>query len=463
MDKTKTTTAIQSTSPLWSSLDKDSAIKVWASDLDRVIKNPKDLAVAGQAVVIEAHEEEIAGELIQLVAVETGMSLHVVPAVNVIKNFPKWFDALPRNQPAMVYLQAGHWQGEKFGELNPDAPTSTFDSEKCQEFIECLCELIRTKISSRQVILVTTVKSFSQLNVSLREADMFDRRIQLPKLSDEAVYGVFAEELGHEVLGTSITTQIHKVACLLQDCYPDTRRRKLMQKAMRRLAWRERRTLEYVDLVKFACYGTGEVDAILHDEKERRRNAIHEAGHVVVGHLTSRDKTPAAYCSIIPRDDIGGIVVRAYESHERRSNDLSYRDALHKIKTLLAGRAAEYLLLGADEISIEGASSDLASATELAGSMFGLWGLSDDNSTAEASAKNLSTVINEATASEHAYVESMARQFLQKMYLETIEILEANGDYFQAVIEELMDKNFLMQEEVAEIYARTNNKPRRAA
>jgi len=457
MEKIMTKKVDQPTFSLWGSLSRESAFKVWCSDLERAVEESKNWGLVGQAVVIEANDEEIVSQLIQHVASGAGMQLHVVPANNIVKGFPKWFDGLSRSQPAMVYLSAGHWQGEKFAELNPDAPPSTYDQEKCHEFIANLHQLMRTKLSSRPIVLVTTVKNFEQLNVSLREADMFDRRIQLPKMPDEAVYGVFSEEVGRDRLGSSITTQVSKVACLLRDCYPDTRRRRLMQKAMQRLAWREQRTLEYADLVRFACYGTGEVDAILHEEKDRRRNAIHEAGHIVVGHLTSRDKTPAAYCSIVPRDEMGGIVVPAYESHERKSNDLSYRDALHKIKTLLAGRAAEYLLLGPDEMSAEGAGSDLAKATELASSMFGLWGLSDDNSTAETSATNLATVINEPSASELLHVEEMVRKFLEKMYMETIEILNINSGYFHAVIDELVEKNFLVQEELIEIYERKNH------
>lgn len=463
MGQTSINTAHKPTKTLWSALANDSAIKIWMADLERVVAQGKDWGLAGQAVVIEADDEEVVKELIQHVAEAAGIKLHQFAANGVLEEFPDWFDGLAAPEPSMVYLSAGGWQGAKFAELNPDAPPSTHDQDKCNEFIVALKEVIKTKLSLLPVVLVTTVKSFEQLNISLREAGMFDRRIQMPKLSDEAVFGVFAEELGIENLDQSITSQMNKVACLLRDCYPDSRRRKLMQKAIQRLAWREGRTLKYADLVKVACYGTGEVDIVFHDEVNSRRNAIHEAGHAVIGHVCSRHKTPASYCSIMPRDDMHGVVVPAYESHERKSDDLSYKDIVYKIKVALAGRAAEHLLMGIDEVGASGASSDMEKATQLASSMFGLWGLSDDNTSIESAGKNLATVIGDGTPSEVAHVEGMVRGFLQKLYVETMDTLKANSTYLDAVINALAAQHFLMQEDLQAIYEQSTNQARRAA
>ena len=463
MGQTDIYTTQKPTATLWNALANDSAIKVWMSDLGRVNAQRKDWNLAGQAVVIEADDEEVVKELVQHVAEAAGIHLHTFTANGVLEEFPDWCDGLTAPEPSMAYMSAGGWQGAKFAELNPDAPPSTYDQDKCNEFIVALKDAIQTKVSLLPVVLVTTVKRFEQLNISLREAGMFDRRIQMPKLSDEAVFGVFAEELGVENLDESITGQMSKVACLLRDCYPDSRRRRLMQKSLQRLSWRESRQLKYADLVKISCYGTGEVDIVFHDEVNSRRNAIHEAGHAVIGHVCSRNKTPASYCSIIPRDDMHGVVVPAYESHERKSNDLSYKDTVYNIKVALAGRAAEHLLLGVDEIGASGASSDMEKATQIAGSMFGLWGLSDDNSSIESAGKNLATVIGDATPSELAHVENMVRSFLQKMYIETMDTLKANSTYLCGIVDALSAQHFLMQEDLQAIYEQSTNQSRSAA
>lgn len=86
------------------------------------------------------------------------------------------------------------------------------------------------------------------------------------------------------------------------------------------------------------------------------RVCIHEAGHVVAGHLLGLP--PATSARVTPR---GGEVLRAHLPH---MTDRTVRDVMCAV---LAGRAAESLFFG--DISSgggEGIGSDLAQATELA-------------------------------------------------------------------------------------------------
>lgn len=86
------------------------------------------------------------------------------------------------------------------------------------------------------------------------------------------------------------------------------------------------------------------------------RVAVHEAGHIVAGHLLNLP--PATSARVTPR---GGEVLRAHLPH---MTDRTARDLMCAV---LAGRAAEALVFG--NISSgggEGIGSDLAQATELA-------------------------------------------------------------------------------------------------
>lgn len=86
------------------------------------------------------------------------------------------------------------------------------------------------------------------------------------------------------------------------------------------------------------------------------RVCIHEAGHIVAGHMLNLP--PATSARVTPR---GGEVLRAHLPH---MTDQTVRDV---ICAVLAGRAAEALVFG--DISSgggEGMGSDLAQATELA-------------------------------------------------------------------------------------------------
>mgnify|MGYP000567707493 CR=1 FL=1 len=114
MGQTSINTTHKPTKTLWSALANDSAIKVWMADLGRVVAQGKDWGLAGQAVVIEADDEEVVKELIQHVAEAAGIQLHQFAANGVLEEFPDWCDGLAAPEPSMVYLSAGSWQGAKF-------------------------------------------------------------------------------------------------------------------------------------------------------------------------------------------------------------------------------------------------------------------------------------------------------------------------------------------------------------
>jgi len=147
-----------------------------------------------------------------------------------------------------------------------------------------------------------------------------------------------------------------------------------------------------------------------------------------------------------------GLVVPAYEGYERNSEDLTMTDLKHKVQVLLAGRAAEHLLLGPKEVSAHGSSSDLKQATKLASSIFGVYGLSDDYTSDAASGHNLAVVINDASPSEALHVEGLVRRFLQNLFLENLKVLELHRKYLDSLVTVLVDRKVLLQKDVLELY-----------
>jgi cell division protease FtsH len=94
------------------------------------------------------------------------------------------------------------------------------------------------------------------------------------------------------------------------------------------------------------------------EPEERRRSAHHEAGHAIIGMLTS-DADPVRKVSIIPRHRAGG---HALGPRDRRcSHDRPY--LLGNLKVALGGRVAEEHVL--DDITT-GAQNDIKQATSLA-------------------------------------------------------------------------------------------------
>lgn len=450
------TTQFRGTQGVWTSIAPDAAIKIWASDLSRLVRESSsidDWFISGQGVMIEATEAADVRDLMHHLAGEAQMQLHVLDANSVVQNFPQWFEALEPNAPALVFLGEGGWQGGKFAEKHPNAPHFPFDEDQCRQFRADLASLMAEKLPGKPVVLVTAVASVDQMDVSLRHADVFGRRIQMPQIPDEALASAFIEEVGYDICGLTILNQARKVACLLRNEYPDRRRRQLMQKAMKRLAWREQRLLAFDDMVRFASYGTCDADSTVQDDRQKYRTAVHEAGHAVVSHLTSRHQTAPEYCSIVPRDEISGIVVSAFDGHERNSDDPTWVDMNYQVRVRLAGRAAEHLLLGAEEVSAKGASSDLEIATDMVGAMFGRWGLSDDHSSDSLAGSNLAVVLGDPSISESAYLEEKVRKFLQKKFEETLAILRQHRLYLESLVQALIKRKVLLQEDLLAVHA----------
>jgi len=102
---------------------------------------------------------------------------------------------------------------------------------------------------------------------------------------------------------------------------------------------------------------------------DRERTAYHEAGHAIVGMLTS-GADPVRKVSIIPRGMALGVTFSAPDADR-----FSYEEQhlIAKIKVALGGRVAEQLVYG--DITT-GAESDIQQLTQIARQMVGRWGMS---------------------------------------------------------------------------------------
>ena len=106
------------------------------------------------------------------------------------------------------------------------------------------------------------------------------------------------------------------------------------------------------------------------DEKDKKRVAIHESGHVLAA-LLLKHADPIEKVSIIPRGQALGMTEQL-PLKDIKNFPQDY--LLDKIGVMLGGRAAERTLLG--DLS-SGAANDLKEATSLATHMVSQWGMSE--------------------------------------------------------------------------------------
>ncbi len=176
----------------------------------------------------------------------------------------------------------------------------------------------------------------------------------------------------------------------------------------------------------------------------RRLTAYHEAGHAVVVCL-SPVADPIHKATILPRRGALGLVMQLPED-DRVSITRAQLQA--RLDILMAGRAAEELIFGDDNIT-SGAMSDIEVATQTATNMVVAWGMSP--------------VIGmrkiEATGVGYGeLVDSEVRRLINEAYERAKAKLSQNAECLEAVAQALLDKETLDGEEIRRIVAQTATK-----
>ena len=107
-------------------------------------------------------------------------------------------------------------------------------------------------------------------------------------------------------------------------------------------------------------------------DKQKESTAYHEAGHAIVGYLVP-EHDPVHKVTIIPRGRALGVTFFLPEGDQV---SISQKQLESKLSTLYAGRLAEDLIYGEENIST-GSSHDIKVATNIARNMVTQWGFSD--------------------------------------------------------------------------------------
>jgi cell division protease FtsH len=220
-----------------------------------------------------------------------------------------------------------------------------------------------TRSPMANILIVASTNRAADLDPALLRPGRFDRTIgfTLPARSDRMeIAQYYLDRKNHADAVTAM------LIADLSAGYTPVRIEKLLDEALI-VALREGRTEMIVPDVLSAQLITevGVAQDMGYHPDERRRIAIHEAGHALTAVLTRRDVKVA---SILRRSSALGLVAHG-DAEERFLKTPT--DAKDLICVALAGRAAEQLEYG--EAS-SGISSDLAAATTIASQLVGQLG-----------------------------------------------------------------------------------------
>ena len=123
------------------------------------------------------------------------------------------------------------------------------------------------------------------------------------------------------------------------------------------------------------------------------------------------------------------------------------------MRVTLAGRVAEHLVLGAENVGCYGARNDLEKATNMTGSMFALYGISPNMEDSDAAAQNLIVLSEdrEPTALDIQRIDQMVNIFLEKQYHWVYEQLQNHRPFFEAIVEKLLQNPILVKDDLIQI------------
>ena len=228
----------------------------------------------------------------------------------------------------------------------------------------------------------------------------------------------------------------------------------LVNEAALLAARRNKKTIfmsELEDSIERVMAGPERKSKVMSD-KEKRLTAYHEGGHTLVGMLLP-NADPVHKVTIIPRGRAGGYTLmlpKEDRSYATRS------ELLDKLKTLLAGRVAEEVVL--KEIST-GAQNDIQRATQMARSMIMEYGMSKHlGPIAFGDSSDHQVFLGRDFNNQRNYSEEVAsdidrevRKLITTSYEECRILLSDNIDKLHDIAAALMDKETLDAEELEEI------------
>ncbi|CUG87089.1 mitochondrial ATP-dependent zinc metallopeptidase, putative [Bodo saltans] len=183
-------------------------------------------------------------------------------------------------------------------------------------------------------------------------------------------------------------------------------------------------------------------------ESEKRITAYHEGGHALVAILLENEGCdPVHKATIVPRGS--GIMGLVQQQPTSDKYSQTKKQCISRIKVCLAGRVAEELLLGQEDVTT-GAASDFQQATQMARNMIRRFGFSGELGTVD---------YESADTHEGAYmsdstklrIENEIQSIVREAYETTRQMLNANRPKLDSLAQQLLRHETLSGDEIKRI------------
>tara|TARA_B100001179_G_scaffold231788_1_gene222649 strand:- start:42 stop:1958 length:1917 start_codon:yes stop_codon:yes gene_type:complete len=185
--------------------------------------------------------------------------------------------------------------------------------------------------------------------------------------------------------------------------------------------------------------------------EQKEKTAYHEAGHAIVG-LSLPKCDPVYKATIIPRGGALGMVVSLPEIDRLNWHK---SECEQKLAMTMAGKAAEILTYGEDEVS-NGPAGDIQQASSLARAMVLRWGMSDKVGNIDYQQAHEGYMGNGAggfSVSAHTkeLIEEEVKRMIDEAYVKAVSILKEKSEEFERLAQGLLEYETLTGEEIQRV------------
>jgi len=338
------------------------------------------------------------------------------------------FAAARRYAPSILFIdEIDAIGGERSG-------TSVDNAARVGVLNELLAQMDGFVQTGRPVFVMAATNRADILDPALVRSGRFDLSVEVPIPNASAREEIFrvhlrrvAAEDGVDVAALAARTAGLSGADIMQIC------KEAAFLALREGAKRigPRHLDEAITTVRFGLSS----ERVLLDDASKWSTAVHEAGHAIAQHAIFPDE-PVSQISILPRGRALGFTEHVPARHYV---DQSRKRLRGMLRVLLAGRAAEKMVLGEDGLT-SGCSEDLERASALALRMVVAWGMDD-----RLGPLSLSGLKQGLSVAEGMPVESAA---LDEAVAASRKILEEEEDAARSLLEENKERLLRLAEAV---------------
>ncbi len=318
--------------------------------------------------------------------------------------------------------------------------------------VNCVLEELQGFHEREGVIVIAATNEAAKIDPALKRAGRLDqtvsvRRPNVPSLAKIYDYHISKLREKDQVEDPIDTEELAKLT--FGQTGADV---EFYVRGARRRARKDRRLVgqgDFVAEIMRRPLGTTGLPRMTQDEINR--TAVHEAGHALMQLVGPTQGADISYVSIIPRPDGTLGFVASYSERV----DVRKADVLDQVRVFLAGRAAEEVIYGKDNVGAGAGgsgNSDLAQATRLLVRMFLQHGYSEKSGLLWFDVDQREVGHMELPAD----VRDEVKQTLERQYRDCIRIIKENRKTLDRIVKLLLEKQEITGGELRDTFSRRN-------